>query len=82
MFAFLSRRRERERQAAADAEALMARLGPGAYHEARLRAREAWTRAVIDGNRPVMHWDRVRRIIGRKSGRDQLDAATRYLMRD
>jgi integrase/recombinase XerD len=81
MYAFLKVWRERRKQAAADAEVLMARLGAEAYQEARSRAREARKRAVIDGNRPDQHWDRVRRIIGRKAGRDQLDPATRYLGR-
>jgi hypothetical protein len=82
MFAFLKRRRERRKQAAVDAEALIAQLGEGAYGEARSRARDARMRAVIDGNRPDRHWDRVRRIVGHKTGRDQLDTATRYLIRE
>lgn len=81
MFGFLKRRREWQRQAAADAAALMATLGEGAYGEARARARDAQTRAVSEGNRPDQHWHRVRRIIGRKTGRDQLDVATRFLTR-
>lgn len=81
MLAFLKKRREHQKQAAADAEALVARFGEAAYYEARSRALEARRQAVIDGNRPDEHWDRVRRIIGRKTGRDGLDTATRYLTR-
>jgi hypothetical protein len=79
MLAFLKRRHARERQAVADAEALIASHGVAAYQEARSRARDARTRAVIDGNRPDGHWDRVRQIIGRRTGHDALDSATRYL---
>ena len=49
---------------------------------ARSRAFKVRKRAVIDGNWPDQHWDRVRRIIGHKTGRDQLDVATRYLTRE
>lgn len=81
MFAFFKRRRERQRLVATDADALMANLGPAAYYEARSRAFEARRRAIIDGNRPDQHWDLVRRIIGRRTGHDGLDTATRYLTR-
>jgi hypothetical protein len=81
MFAFLTRNRTRSKQAAADAAALIAQFGASAYGEARRRAREASQDEVIDGNRPLGHWDRVRRVIGRKIGRDGFDTATRYLTR-
>jgi hypothetical protein len=78
MFGLFGRRRARLKQASADAEDLIARFGDGAYAEARKRAREARESAVVDGNRSKGHWDRVRAIIARETGRDGLDTATRY----
>jgi hypothetical protein len=72
-------RTEARRQAEMDADSLMHRFGEGAYEEARTRARQARDGAILDLNRPDGHWDRVRRIIGARSGRDQLDTGTRYL---
>lgn len=64
----------------ADAEALIASLGDGAYEEARKRAREQRIGQVIEANRPDGHWDRVRREIVRRIGRvTHVDTATRYL---
>ncbi|HUN97162.1 MAG TPA: hypothetical protein VMU69_13155 [Bradyrhizobium sp.] len=51
MLAFVKRWRERQRRAAADADALMAGFGKGAYGEARSRARDARRSAIMDGNR-------------------------------
>jgi len=79
LFRFLHRYRERQAQTAADAEALIAQFGDSAYGEARRRARETRQGSIIDGNRSAGHWDRVRMITGRKTGRDNLDTATRYL---
>jgi hypothetical protein len=79
MFGPLHRYRERQAQTAVDAEALIAQFGDSAYGKARRRAREARQGAIIDGNRSADHWDCVRMIIGRKTGRDSLDTATRYL---
>lgn len=79
MLGFLTRKRKSASQASADAEALIARFGDGAYAEARRRAREVRRGAVIDGNRPKGHWDRVRAIIGRACRTDRVDTATRYL---
>lgn len=79
MFAFLRQNRQARRLAAADAAALIARFGDGAYGEARHRAWEIRQGSTFDENRPEGHWDRVRRIIGRKTGRGGLDTATRYL---
>lgn len=45
----------------ADAKALLAAYGDGAYEEARMRAREARLGKVLDGNRPPGHWNGVRR---------------------
>jgi hypothetical protein len=72
-------RMEARRQAETDADALMHRFGEAAYEEARARARQARERVILDLNRPEGHWDRVRRIIGERSGRGQLDTGTRYL---
>jgi hypothetical protein len=45
-----------------------------------MRAREERLGHVIDGNRPLGHWDRVRREIARRTGRQaRADTATRYL---
>ena len=79
MFGFFKRYRARRDQAAADADALIAQHGEAAYGEARERARQSRQGKIVDGNRPEGHWDRVRRIIGRKTGRDGVDTATRYL---
>jgi hypothetical protein len=69
-----------ESQVAEDARALILRFGDSAYDEARTRAREARLGRTVDANRPVGHWDKVRREIGRRTGRDQrVDTATRYL---
>lgn len=78
-FNWLKRRRERAEQVEADAAALMRGFKEFAHEEARRRAREAEQHAVIDGNRPRGHWDRVRNLISRRTGRDGLDTATRYL---
>jgi hypothetical protein len=75
----LRRLRERQKQASADAGALIDRYGSGAYSEARRRGHEARRGVVFDGNRPNGHWDRVRVIIGRKTLRKHVDTATRYL---
>lgn len=61
-----------------DADALAARYGGGAYEEARTRAREERLKKFIDGNRPRGHWDKVRREIARRTGKEiGLDTATR-----
>lgn len=79
MFGIFARHRRLKQQAKADAEALIARFGDGAYWEAREHCGLARRGVTVDGNRPAAHWDRVRMIIGRKTGRDGLDTATRYL---
>jgi hypothetical protein len=62
-----------------DVNALLQSYGDGAYDEARTRAREARLGRVMDGNRPAGHWDKVRREIARRTGRQVgLDTATRY----
>ena len=79
MFRWWQRRMQAIEQAESDATALIARFGDSAYDEARRRAREARQGAVVDGNRIDDHWDRVRRAIGRTTGRAGLDTATRFL---
>ncbi len=80
MFGIFTRRyRKSQQQAEADADALIARYGERAYSEARQRSRLARQGTVMDGDRPAAHWDCVRVIIGRKTGRDGVDTATRYL---
>lgn len=62
-----------------DVNSLLQAFGNGAYDEARTRAREARLGKVVDGNRPDGHWDKVRREIARRTGREVgLDTATRY----
>lgn len=55
LLAFFKRRRERARQAEADADELMLWFGTEAYYEARSRTLEARRRAVVDGNRADDH---------------------------
>jgi hypothetical protein len=62
-----------------DVNSLLQAFGDSAYDEARTRAREARLGKVMDGNRPNGHWDKVRREIARRTGRQVgLDTATRY----
>jgi hypothetical protein len=79
MLGWWRRRRQSRERVEADASALIETHGDGAYAAARTRAHEARERLVIDPDRPAGHWDRVRREIGRRIGRDQLDTATRYV---
>lgn len=79
MFKLLSRRREARALAAADADALIAQYGEAAYSYAREYAHQARQGKIIDANRPDGHWHRVRQVIGRKTNRQRLDTATRYL---
>jgi hypothetical protein len=75
MLAWLKQQAELSRRAAAEAEALIARLGDeDAYQEARSRAGD--TRD--DGQSPDLYWVRVRREIARRTCRDHVDTATRY----
>ena len=71
---WLKRRREAARQVAHDADALMRAFGEGAYGEARRRAIDALQRRPVDP-----HWSKVRREIGKRTGRIFVDTATRYL---
>ena len=65
--------------ATSDALMLIERFGENAYGEARRRVIESRQDRIVDGNRPGGHWNRVRLIVGRKTRRDGLDTATRYL---
>jgi hypothetical protein len=71
---WLKRRQDVSDRVSADAEALIERFGDGAYGEARKRARDALTRTY-----GAPHWGKVRREIGRRTGRVYVDTATRYL---
>jgi hypothetical protein len=63
-----------------DADALMRAYGDAAYDHARTTARDVRLGQAADEHRPAGHWDRVRREIGRRTGRDKrVDTATRYL---
>jgi len=79
IFAWMRRYRQIRALASADADALIARYGEAAYANARERAHQARFGKIVDGNRPAEHWDRVRQIIGRKTNKEHLDTATRYL---
>ena len=83
MLRWLRRRREAERLAQADAEALIRDHGGRAYVEARWRQRDA---ILPDGTacagRTRAHWRRVAQIVARMTGkRGGLDTATRMLER-
>jgi hypothetical protein len=73
------RKRTSPNLVASDVNSLLRSFGDSAYDEARTRAREARLGKVFDGNRPNGHWDKVRREIARRTGRQVgLDTATRY----
>jgi hypothetical protein len=80
MFNWTKRSKTRARLVEADAGTLIARFGDCAYDEARKRASEADSGAILDGNRPEGHWREVKRSLSKRLGRDGLDTATRYLM--
>lgn len=61
MFKWL-RRRKSDPLVDADARAFIERCGSEAYFEARLRQHDDDVR-VIDGNRPLGHWERVKEAI-------------------
>jgi hypothetical protein len=66
MFRWVRRRREYRALIEKDADDLMARYGNQAYSEASIRDRER--QVVVDGNRPVDHWYRVRLVIAERMG--------------
>lgn len=81
MFRWWRNRAERHRLVCADTASMIEAFGDEAYYVARERARsERQSGIVFDANRPAGHWDRVRREIGRRTGRDWLDTATRYMV--
>jgi hypothetical protein len=55
----------RVRLVQADADSLIVRFGDQAYFEARDRAQRS---AMIDGDRPEMHWTRVKLEIAKRQG--------------
>lgn len=73
-YRWLKRRREARARVSADAEALIAQYGDGAYGEARMRSLDALRRNSRDP-----YWSQVRREIAKRTGRVCLDTATRYL---
>ena len=54
---------------AEDARSLIAALGSGAYEVARTRGREERLAKLVDKNRPIGHWHKVRREIARRTGK-------------
>lgn len=77
IFRWLKRRRELSARVSAAAETMIALLGDGAYYEARSRALTAERRQP-----PDPYWAMVRREIARRTRRDYVDTATRYLEPD
>jgi hypothetical protein len=77
IFRWLERRRELSMRVSAEAETMIALFGDGAYYEARNRALAAERRQPHDP-----YWARVRREIARRTRRDRVDTATRYLEPD
>jgi hypothetical protein len=77
IFRWLKRRRELSMRVSAEAETMIALLGDGAYYEASSRALAAERRQPRDP-----YWAMVRREIARRTRRDRVDTATRYLEPD
>jgi hypothetical protein len=77
IFRWLKRRREMSVRVSAEAETMIALFGDGAYHEASSRALTAERHQPRDP-----YWARVRREIARRTRRDHVDTATRYLEPD
>ncbi len=79
MLQWLRRRRQAERLAQADAEALVRDHGAEAYREARERERDViLSDGTTHAGRTPAHWRRVALIVGRLTGkRVGLDTATR-----
>lgn len=75
IFHWLKRQQDASDRVSADAEALIEQFGDGAYGEARKRARDALARTSR-----APHWGKIRREIGRRTGRVYVDTATRYLV--
>lgn len=73
-FRWLKWRQDASDRVLVDAAALIEQFGEGAFGEARMRAIDALRRKSGD-----LHWSKVRREIGRRTGRAYLDTATRYL---
>jgi predicted Rdx family selenoprotein len=67
MISWLRRRAAYRALIEADAKALIERFGDQAYSEARFRQHDAAD--VVDANRPLGHWERVKEAIRRIEGR-------------
>lgn len=81
MLGWWKRRKEARRQIEADAQSLIDRLGPQAYYEA-FHLHELQKAGADEGDvpeRPQGHWERVAYEIGKRTGHDHVDTATRYL---
>lgn len=76
---FLRDRRRRRAQVAKDAQDFIDAYGASAYEEARTLAHDNRRGTLIDHDRPERHWDRVRREIARRTKRQWVDTATRWL---
>jgi hypothetical protein len=79
MLNWLKRRREQRRKVVADADELLRLFGESSYNEARDLALPTNMGIGIGPPRRNVYWDQVRREIGRRTGRNPLDTATRYL---
>ena len=77
IFRWLKRRRELAARVSAEAQTMIALFGDGAYYEASSRALTAERHQSRDP-----YWARVRHEIARRTRRDHVDTATRYLEPD
>jgi hypothetical protein len=77
IFRWLKQQRELSARVSAEAGAMIALFGDGAYYEARNRALAAERRQPHDP-----YWARVRGEIARRTRHDHVDTATRYLEPD
>jgi hypothetical protein len=81
MLGWLRRRRNAKALTAENASALMQDFGDDAYFVARRRSIAALRGELIDADRGADHWSKVRAEIGRSTGREFVDTATRYTNR-
>ena len=79
MFGWWRRRKELQARVDADATAMIAEFGASACHVARDRALEQRLHKIVDADRSPEHWNLVRFEIRKRTGRQAIDTATKYL---